>query len=122
MSQLKSFTNFSINATQPASRVNAEQLRMERRRFPRRIIEAKVTAVFTSEDGRMGVMPLELTDTSITGMGARCTMEIAAGTKIMICPTNVPVPSRSCTVVHCHAGEGGEGFELGLRFENKRAA
>lgn len=131
MSQLKRTADtlkFRTNADQAsadrsASTLNADQLRMERRRFPRHLIEANVTAVFSDDQGRVGVTPLELRDASATGMGGISPTALREGMKIMICPAGVAVASRCATVVHCKAcPDNQSGFEVGLRFENRRAA
>lgn len=111
------------HANRAASTLNTDQLRMERRRFPRHLIEANVTAVFSDDQGRVGVTPLELRDASATGMGGISPTALREGMKIMICPTGVAVASRCATVVHCKACPDNQpGFEVGLRFEIRRAA
>lgn len=120
MSQLRTTQNNTIRLPAP---LKADQLRMERRRFPRQLLEASVTAVFSAADGRVGVLPLELTDSSVTGLGARTSMHVEAGTRIMICPAGIPIPSRSAIVVHCDAAPDGQaGYEVGLKFDQRRAA
>jgi hypothetical protein len=131
MSQLKRTAEtlkFRSNTDQPgadrsAGGLKADQLRMERRRFPRHLIEANVTAVFSDDQGRVGVTPLELRDASATGMGGISPTILREGMKIMICPAGVAVASRCATVVHCHpCPDNQPGYEVGLRFETRRAA
>ncbi|MBL0871061.1 MAG: PilZ domain-containing protein [Phycisphaerales bacterium] len=122
---LKFRTNQGESATERADggALRSDQLRMERRRFPRHLVEANVTAVFSDEHGRVGVTPLELRDASATGMGGISATALREGMKIMICPAGVAVASRCATVVHCQpCPDNLPGFEVGLRFENRRAA
>jgi hypothetical protein len=119
MSQLKTSDVLGQRST-PAFKT--DQLRMERRRMPRNIVESRVTAVFTGLEGRVGVMPLDITDSSATGLGARTTTMVEMGTKVMICPAGLPVPSRGCTVVRCIAGPNEGEYEIGLKFDSRRAA
>ncbi len=119
MSQLKTT---DIHGQRPAPGFKTDQLRMERRRMPRNIVDSRVTAVFTGGEGRVGVMPLEITDSSATGLGARTSTMVELGTKVMICPAGMPVPSRGCTVVRCVATDNEGQYEIGLKFDARRAA
>ncbi len=119
MSQLKTT---DMIGQRPTTGFKTDQLRMERRRMPRNIVESRVTAVFTGAQGRVGVMPLEITDTSATGLGARTSTLVEPGTKVMICPAGMPVPSRGCTVVRCTPGDEAGQYEIGLKFDARRAA
>lgn len=99
--------------------LNTDQLRLERRRWNRRPVEACMTAVYRTAD-RRGVTPLTIVDMSLDGLGAISATELEPGTRISVCASAAPVPARSGTVVRCIADHGK--FEIGVRLDAKLCA
>ncbi|MCE2966573.1 MAG: PilZ domain-containing protein [Phycisphaerales bacterium] len=97
-----------------------DHLAEERREYSRRRVESRITAMFAGPS-RQGVLPLDIVDTSATGLGVTSTTELEVGTRVMLVSGNTPIPDRIATVVHCVCDDQGR-FHMGLRYEFHRAA
>jgi hypothetical protein len=97
-----------------------DHLAQERREYSRRRVESRITAMFAGPS-RQGVLPLDIVDTSATGLGVTSTTELEVGTRVMLVSGNTPIPDRVATVVHCVCDDQGR-FHMGLRYEFHRAA
>lgn len=102
-----------------ASYLKADQLRIERRGWPRANCEEAVTAVF-SDDARMGVTRMDVVDKSLTGLGARCRNELAPGMRVRLTAPGVNIPTRSGTVVRCIPEA--DHYNVGIRLDRALAA
>ncbi|HYD00004.1 MAG TPA: hypothetical protein VEB22_02155 [Phycisphaerales bacterium] len=105
----------------PAGPLNADQLRMERRRSPRRQIEEIVTAVFRDGRERFGLTRVLVIDSSHTGLGVRADQAFEPGTRFTLTANNMPMPHKSGTVVRCIPCEDG-GYSVGIIFDRLKAA
>lgn len=79
-----------------------------------------MTAVFTDWQGRAGVTPLQVTDSSLTGLGALCGVELTPGMSLSLCAADIPAPTRTGVVVRCRREENG--WRIGLSFTRRCAA
>lgn len=98
--------------------LNFDQLRMERRRCPRRMCEELVQAVFHGERDRVGVTRLLLRDVSHSGLGCISETPLEPGSRVTIAVHGVPMPQKSGTVVRCLVTS--EGFLLGVSWDKVR--
>ena len=111
-----------IEHTPPAlTPLNDEQLRMERRRSPRRPIEELVTAVFRDGRERFGLTRVLVLDSSHTGLGLKADQAFELGTRFTLTANNMPMPHRSGTVVRCNPCASG-GYSVGVIFDRLKAA
>jgi hypothetical protein len=99
---------------------NFDQLKMERRRSPRRLIEELATAVFHHGRERFGLTRVLVVDSSHTGIGLKTDAYFEPGTRLTLTQNNVPMPHRSGTVVRCVQGD--EGFLVGVVYDRVKAA
>jgi hypothetical protein len=100
-------------------KLNTDQLKLDRRRCPRRAAEELVTAVFSQGDDRLGVTRLLLLDVSHTGIGAACEKPLDPGTRVTLTSHGIPMPHKSGTVVRCLVTT--EGYLLGIQLDKRRA-
>ncbi len=107
------------NTPSPAPYLKTDQLRIERRKWARTLVEQTVTAVYHDES-RMGVARMEIVDSSVTGLGARTNQKLAEGMHIKLTAPGVNLPTRSGTVVRCVSD--GEKFSVGIRLDKALAA
>jgi hypothetical protein len=99
--------------------LNFDQVKNDRRRAPRQVVEELVTAVFHDGPDRVLVSRVLLTDVSHTGLGCACEKPLAPGAKVTLTSRGVPMPHKSGTVVRCRAVSGG--FLLGVSLDRQRA-
>jgi hypothetical protein len=109
------------DARKPAaeSSLNFDQIKLERRRSPRHVVEELVTAVFKGDD-RIGVTRLLVVDASHTGLGACSETFLEPGTRVTLTTRGVPMPHKAGTVVRCI--KSAQGFLLGVRFDTTKTA
>lgn len=101
--------------------LNADQLKMERRRSPRRPIEEIATAVFRDGRERFGLTRVLVLDSSHTGLGMKTDQGFELGTRVSLTANNMPMPHKSGTVVRCFRCEDG-GYSVGILFDRVKAA
>lgn len=101
---------------------NFDQLKMERRRAPRRLIEEIATAVFHHGRERFGLTRVILVDSSHTGIGLKTDQPFEPGTRITLTQNNIPMPHRSGTVVRCNPADTEGHFSVGIRYDKSKAA
>lgn len=92
----------------------------ERRRFCRRPAEGTLTATFSDWQGRAGVAPLQLEDSSLTGVGVLSPVELTPGMTVTLCGADGRVPARTGVVVRCR--RTAEAWSVGLSFSRRAAA
>lgn len=105
--------------TVPQCPLNFDQVKHDRRRAPRQVVEELVTAVFHDGPDRVLVSRVLLTDVSHTGLGCACEKPLAPGAKVTLTSRGVPMPHKSGTVVRCWPVSGG--FMLGVSLDRQRA-
>lgn len=110
-----------IEHTASTDALNGDQLRMERRRSPRRPIEELTTAVFRDGRERFGLTRVLVLDSSHTGLGIKADQAFEPGTRLTLTANNMPMPHRSGTVVRCIPCTGG-GYSVGIAFDRLKAA
>lgn len=76
-------------------------------------------AIMTGEQG-IGMVPIQLVDISVSGLGFSCTKPIEPGTRISLSPAANPIPDNIATVSRCIPTA--EGFSVGLRYDAQAVA
>ncbi|MCU0689587.1 MAG: PilZ domain-containing protein [Phycisphaerales bacterium] len=103
-------------------RLNFDQLKLDRRRCPRKVCEELVTAVFHADapatHAELGLTRLLLRDISHTGLGCLSEKPLEPGTKLTLTTHGVPMPHKAGTVIRCTITT--EGYLLGLTWDRTR--
>jgi hypothetical protein len=76
-------------------------LSFERRAWERVARVGGAMAAFYDEDGAVCLTRVELVDASVSGLGLRCPMAIAPGTRFSLFAGGLPLPHVSGVVVRC---------------------
>lgn len=99
--------------------LNFDQLRLDRRRCPRKVCEEFVTAMFTQGHERLGLTRLMLRDVSHTGFGCISEKPLEPGTKLTLTTHGIPMPHKAGTVVRCTITN--DGYLLGLSWDRHQS-
>jgi hypothetical protein len=94
------------------------ELKLDKRMFPRKVLDQQMTAVYTDEDGQRGMTRIGIIDGSWVGLGAISPKRLDVGTVLDFCAPGVPVLTRRGEVVRCEPVN--TGYRLGIRLEAKR--
>lgn len=97
-----------VEPNQPAS------LRVERRRFPRYDADWSVTAYYADPSDHVGIVRLDIRDTSLGGIGAEVPMRLPTGTRLSISGSGISQAARRGVVVRCESKHGAHHIGIAL--------
>lgn len=104
--------------TTPAS--SLDPMRLERRSSVRLPARGDLVATYRGADGRVGLTPVDLVDTSDGGVGVRSPVAIEPGMTVTLRDARTRQPWSDAACVRCT--REGSGYRVGLRLNRRLAA